>query len=689
MRQASKISADIELFCIEDLCAKPRGKRDSRSETKQDTYRWVVSNFRGLLPYPFAKANIFARWFVAAWIAILTLICILPKTAVAQSSNLSELVVSTPIRTDDPRETFESFLRLNSEMEVAVDDYMSNPTFAGVSRLAFLSDELNALLDLQNEPRSNRRETGIRTMTYLMDIFGRLPPIDLSTIPDAEQMEALGYTTTRIPNTPIYIVQLTEGYRQGEYVFAASTVGIAPRFFRSIQNLPLRTNLPTESWNALGPQLTGPLVPPALVAAIPERLKSLWLDTPAWKVITTITAAVILLGMALIVNKIVLWIKPKARLTQLALNSILPIALLLVASLLLPAFSFQINVSGRFSDGLAQFKTIISFVSIAWLFWIFIKLIFEFVILSPRIPDSSLNANLLRLVANVLGIIGVTIILAFGGQAIGLPVLSVLAGLGIGGLAVALALRPTLENLIGGVILYMDRPVRLGDFCKFGNEMGTIESIGVRSTKLRALDRTLITVPNAQFADMQIVNFASCDRMLFQQTIGVRYETTPDQLRFLLAKIRAMLHSHPRVERETVRVRLASFGSSSLDIDLRVYIETREWNDYFAIREDINFRIYELVEEAGSGFAFPSQTLYFSKDRGLNSDLSINAETKVDEWRAQGKLPFPRFSQQEMDRLQGTLRYPPQGSYADQMEDAPAEEPLSSEDPESAEEQNK
>lgn len=641
-------------------------------------------------PYRFLKPSAYAKWLFMTWIITFAFFFTCTKTAVAQSGDISEFEAQTPIRTDDPRETFESFLRLKLEMETAVADYIADPTFAGVSKLAFLSDEMNALLDLRDEPRSNRREIGIRTMTYLMDIFGRLPPVDLSTIPDADQMEAQGTTTTRVPNTPIYIVQLTEGYRQGEYVFAGSTVGIAPRFYRSIQNLPLRTSLPTQSWNTLGPQLTGPMVPPAFVEAMPERLKSLWLDTPAWKVIATIVAAAILLAIAVIINKTVLWLRPEARLTQLALNSILPIALLIVASLLLPAFSFQINVSGRFSDGLALFKTILSFISVAWLFWISIKLIFEFVILSPRIPDSSLNANLLRLVANVLGLIGVTVILAFGGQAIGLPVLSVLAGLGIGGLAVALALRPTLENLIGGVILYMDRPVRLGDFCKFGEEMGTIESIGVRSTKLRALDRTLITVPNAQFADMQIVNFASCDRMLFQQTVGVRYETTPDQLRFLLAKIRAMLHSHPRVERETVRVRLAGFGSSSLDFDLRVYIETREWNDYFAVREDINLRVYELVVEAGSGFAFPSQTLYFGKDGGLDSDLSKDAETSVDEWRAQGKLPFPRFSQQEMDRLQGTLQYPPRGSYSAQVDVAdPAEEPLSSGDIESEEEQNK
>jgi MscS family membrane protein len=131
------------------------------------------------------------------------------------------------------------------------------------------------------------------------------------------------------------------------------------------------------------------------------------------------------------------------------------------------------------------------------------------------------------------------------------------AGLGIGGLAVALAVRPTLENLIGGIILYLDKPVRVGDFCSFGDKTGTIESIGLRSTKLRALDRTLVTIPNAALADMQVINWAKCDRMLISTTIGLRYETDSDQLRYIMVEFREMLHTHPNVDSETVRVRFA------------------------------------------------------------------------------------------------------------------------------------
>ena len=151
--------------------------------------------------------------------------------------------------------------------------------------------------------------------------------------------------------------------------------------------------------------------------------------------------------------------------------------------------------------------TVLIYASVAWLFWLGTRLFVEWIILSPRIPEESLDANLLRLIAGAVGVVGVIVILAYGGQDLGLPILSVLAGLGIGGLAVALAIRPTLENLIGGVILYIDRPVRVGDFCSFGAKTATVESIGIRSTQLRALDRTLIIgaeCPLCRYGDRQL-----------------------------------------------------------------------------------------------------------------------------------------------------------------------------------------
>jgi MscS family membrane protein len=598
-------------------------------------------------------------------------------------------IYDTPLRTESPRDTFATFLRLSDEMEEALADYMTEPSFAGVNRLALLSDQMNALLDLDGVAASSRREVGIRTWTYLMDIFRRIPPPDLDDLPYVNQLETAGTNTVRITNTPIYITRMEEGDRRSEYLFAANTVEAAPRFFRAVRSEPMRTTLDIESFTELGPQITGPLFPPHVVNAIPPSLLVLWLDTPIWKAIAMFASLIAFAAIVVWVDKIRAAIGPKSRLGRLIAQAALPVTLLMITSIALPFVTFQVNVSGRFAHIVAGVQTILSFLAYAWIFWIFVRGLFEAVILSPRIPDESLDANMLRLLSNVVGGIGVVAILAFGGQAIGLPIVSILAGLGIGGLAVALALQPTLANLLAGVMLYADRPVRVGDFCSFGEHMGTIEGIGLRSTKVRALNRTLISVPNAQFADMQIVNFAYCDQMLVHETIGVRYETTSEQLRYLLARLRQMLHAHPRVDPGTVRVRFAGYGENALKIDMRIYVATREWNDFFAVREDIFLRINDIVVEAGTGFAFPSRTLYVRRDPGLDADRADAAASEVQGWRDLGKLPFPRMTPEDIERLGGTLDYPPRGSADTETEDAAAE-PLSTREdtPDAAKETN-
>jgi MscS family membrane protein len=393
-----------------------------------------------------------------------------------------------------------TFLRLSEEMETALLAYLEAPSFSGVAEITLLSDQMVALFDLNAVPLPERREAGVRSFTYLMEIFARIGAPDLTTFPDTAGAEALEDSAFRIPGTPIRIMHMDAGDRTGEFLFSANTEQAAFRFFRAIRHLPLQSALDIESFTEFGPQLTGPLVPPGVVAALPEFLRVLWLDTPAWKVLLIAIIAATLLAVAMLLQRFLAGRAPASRLTDLLLRMLVPLAVLVATLAIMPFASHQVNVSGRFARIVHSSELALNHLAYAWLFWLSARVLFEWIIRSPRILDESLDANLLRLLAGVIGIVGGVVILAFGGQAIGLPIMSVLAGLGIGGLAVALALRPTLENLVGGVILYIDRPVRVGDFCSFGDMTGTVEGIGIRSTKLRALNRTLISVPNAQFA---------------------------------------------------------------------------------------------------------------------------------------------------------------------------------------------
>jgi MscS family membrane protein len=244
----------------------------------------------------------------------------------------------------------------------------------------------------------------------------------------------------------------------------------------------------------------------------------------------------------------------------------------------------------------------------------------------------------------------------------GFNVAALLAGLGVGGIAVALAAQKTIENLFGGVILYTDRPVRVGDFCRFGDKMGTVEEIGIRSTRIRTLDHTVITIPNAMFSNMEIDNITARERIRLLAVVTVRYETTPDQLRYILVEIRKLLYSHERIIPDTPRVRFINFGAFSLDIEVLAYSNTTDWAEFLGIREDIFLRIMDIIEASGTGFAFPSQTLYMGKDDGLNAERVREISAKVQKWREGSEIYLPNFPATKIEELKGTLPYPPEGS---------------------------
>lgn len=244
----------------------------------------------------------------------------------------------------------------------------------------------------------------------------------------------------------------------------------------------------------------------------------------------------------------------------------------------------------------------------------------------------------------------------------GFNVAALLAGLGVGGIAVALAAQKTIENLFGGLILYADRPVRVGDFCRFGDKMGTVEEIGIRSTRVRTLDHTVITVPNATFSNMELDNITARERIRLLAVITVRYETTPDQLRYILVEIRKLLYAHERILPDTPRVRFINFGAFSLDIEVLAYANTVDWSEFLGIREDIFLRIMDIIEASGSGFAFPSQTVYMGKDDGLNAERIREISEEVQRWRESKEIYLPNFPADKIAKLKGTLTYPPEGS---------------------------
>jgi MscS family membrane protein len=179
---------------------------------------------------------------------------------------------------------------------------------------------------------------------------------------------------------------------------------------------------------------------------------------------------------------------------------------------------------------------------------------------------------------------------------------------------------------------------------------------------VRTLDRTVVTIPNAEFSNLPIENFARRERMWYHPTIRLRYETSPDQLRYVLVEVRRMLYAHPKVDSTSCRIRFTGFGSSSLDLDVFSYVNESDYGTYLEVAEDLNLRIMDIVAAAGSSFAVPAQTTYFERGRGLDRDQARTAEAKVREWRERHELCLPRFPADTIAELESTLEYPPDGS---------------------------
>ena len=236
-----------------------------------------------------------------------------------------------------------------------------------------------------------------------------------------------------------------------------------------------------------------------------------------------------------------------------------------------------------------------------------------------------------------------------------------LTALGIGGIAIALGTQKTVENFVGSVTLIADHPVRVGDFCLAGNVLGTVEQIGMRTTKIRTLGRTIVSIPNGELSSTKIENFAPRDKFLFNPVLGLRYETTPEQLRFLLVELRKILFAHPKVD-SGPRIRFAGFAPDSLKLEVFSYIKTISNDEFLEIQEDLYLRFMEVVEASGTGFAFPSQTIYLAKDGGVSPEKTKAAEDTVKAWREAGDLQIPNFSPERIMELKDTLKYPAEGS---------------------------
>jgi MscS family membrane protein len=390
-----------------------------------------------------------------------------------------------------------------------------------------------------------------------------------------------------------------------------------------------------------------------------------FLDVPLWRWILLPVAVAFALLLTWLLGRVLFGVLPPlvSRLTRqrvvIQLARIKGPLRLTLLSLVLFAW-----VSQSFLPLLVRlyFRQLVVSIGIASLAWLILRL----VDIAARLTEShlrSLNqtgrlaiANLVQRLSKALVIVIAALTLIY---LAGLDLTAALAGLGIGGIAVAFAAQKTLESLFGGILIISDQPVRVGDFCKVGSVLGTVEDIGLRSTRIRTLDRTVVAIPNGQMAAENLENYGARDKIWFRPTIGLRYETRADHLRYVLAEVRRMLYEHPMVETLTARIRFVRFGGSSLDLEVFAYVLTSDYGRFLEIQEDLLLRIMDIIEASGTGVAFPSSTTYLARDTGLDKAKTQGAVATVERWREESELPFPNFHPAQIAELKDRLEYPP------------------------------
>jgi MscS family membrane protein len=544
----------------------------------------------------------------------------------AKAAAAAQAAPEDPLGRESPRATVLGFIKA-----AGADNYERAAQYLDARRTPKAAEEMALQLKVILDRRLSAAD---------IDLLSAKPDGNLDDdLP--HNLERVGEVKGNGGSVEILLERVTRGGGPPIWLFAAKTLKAVPALYDEIRPFWFERHMPREVREF--------------------RI----LDLPLWQWIALMLAVPIVLGLTWLLSRLLFrTLRPLLfRLTGERADANLakvtaPVRLLTLAV----AIGLWLSVTSLPLLTRFFWARVAVAVAIAGLTWLLIRLVdivteltqahLQHLHQPARVAIAQLVRRLTKVVVVVLGALALLYLA-------NLDLTAALAGLGIGGIAVAFAAQKTLENLFGGILIISDQPIRVGDFCKIGSVMGTIEDIGLRSTRIRTMDRTVVSVPNGQMAAENVENFGVRDKIWFRPTLALRYESTADQIRYVLAEIRRLLYAHPMVESQSARIRFVRFGGSSLDLELFAYILTSDYNRFLEVQEDLLLRIMDIVEASGTGIAFPSQTAYLARDRRHDETKRQAAIATVKRWRESRELPFPNFPPERIAEVENTLEYPP------------------------------
>ena len=482
------------------------------------------------------------------------------------------------------------------------EDVRATPrgAFLGILKATAEGDYRRASSFLNIRPEHRRRRAPEELASDLHDIFNRKlaqDPGQLSAAPEGDltdglepNLELLGTVRQQERNVDLLLERVN-----GLWLISAPTVSLIPALHGDIVVNPIERHLP--AW----------------------LLREVAFDTALWQwlALAILTLLALTLGH-LLARALIRTLRPLVRRTQSELDDQLMGAISPPLQLLIALALYRIGIawiapSYLLRTYLGRMLTGLIYLAIAWVFVRFIDVASQKLLAAMSGRQKTSVASVMPLARRTLKVLAIVIAILATLNSWGYNTTALLAGLGVGGLAVALAAQKTIENLFGGVAVTSDKPVLVGDFCRYGDKMGTVEDIGLRSTRIRTLDRTLVTVPNAEFSSLHIENFARRDKIWFHPILQLRKDTPPGQLQNVLDRVRELMRAHEKIE-ATPRVRFLALAPHSLDIEVHSYILTADYDEFLAIQEDLLLRMLGIVSEAGAALAVPAQLNVLTRD---------------------------------------------------------------------------
>jgi MscS family membrane protein len=527
-----------------------------------------------------------------------------------------------PADTSSPRATLQGFIETlndtNAQILEVVQSYLSSSRLyvsrqesEEIDRVHQQLELVRRTLDLSQMPAALVKQLADIRVLELKEVLDRVDLPDFESVPDAATMESEEFKHWTLPGTEITITRVEEGPRAGEYLFSAETVRRLPNFYQKVAHLPYKSTA-TAGWYdryRYGGGGLHKLIPYRWMTALPDWSKQLVFDQPVWRwfgaMLVLLTATLVYLLVRRVAGT---WAKrgPESDLRSQWAQLVKPLALLA----LIPAVEHIFAQNLRITGPILEFTTLtlwaIFTLSLTWAVWLGSHVVAESIVATQEMHAGSIDSQLIRLGLRLVATILSIAILVIGAQHLGIPAYSVIAGLGVGGIAIALAAKDSIANLIGSLLIMFEKPFRVGHWIKLADTEGVVESIGFRSTRIRTFYNSLVSIPSNTLVNSTVDNMQMRHDRRVRTTLHISYDTPSEKVESFIEAIKQLVLDSPHTNKKRYRIRLDDFSDFGLQILVNFFLVVDNTQEEQVERQQILVDIFKLAESMDIQFAIPA-----------------------------------------------------------------------------------